>query len=97
MQTKSLFCLADVSSLKKNSTSLRECPCCSTSHQDLIGVAESSFQSQRKLSDVGRDEFGLGDDGSSFIQTLLPDLPVLVLDFRHQAGRDLITERTAKR
>jgi len=61
------------------------------SHQDLVGVAQSAFQGQRQLSDVGCDELGLGDDGRSLVQTFLPDLPVLVLDFRYKVGCDLVT------
>lgn len=62
-------------------------------HQDLVGVAESSFQGQRKLSQVSCDELGLRDDGCSLVQTLLPDLPVLVPDLRHQVTCDLVTGR----
>jgi len=69
---------------------------CSRAHQDLVGVSESRLQGQRQVAHVGRDELGLRDDGRSLLQTLLPDLPVLIPNFGQQITGDLVTETGGK-
>ena len=63
----------------------------SLTDQDLVGLSESFLQGQRQLSDVGGDELGLRYDGLHLFQPLLPGLPVLIANFRHEVGRDLVT------
>lgn len=64
--------------------------------QNLVGVIQPLLDGFGQRTDARADELGLGDDLLNILQSLPPDLPVLVRQFRQKGVCYLVAVSVAK-